>query len=145
MKILTKKSNVAAMKKYSKALTEGEKLLTGGLVEGADVPGNDYLLACCYYLVWSKDRAVYGLRVGRSETFSNGQVEANPYEQDDNDEAKADKDAYLWALDSLTWKDDIEIIGLVEDEDGDNQNKITSALIDAYLESGGLDITDVRC
>lgn len=135
--IITKMSAPDRVKELSKRLNGENELLCGGMAEFSSAPGYGCECACVYYLTWSTDKQLFGLEVTEHKPVPERcrGLNKHPY----------DGDQYLWSIDNLpsaTW---IGAIAIVDEGAIVDQSEIAQALENAFVDGGGIAITDVRC
>lgn len=134
--IITHKSDPQRIHQLSGDLTHYGELWCGGLTETSSWVGMAGLKACVYWLEWSEDQRLYGLRVNDYTPIpENNTADEEPY----------DGSLYTWALDHCKCKDSIGAIAILAEGVNVTREEVARALEDAYIDDGGVPITDIRC
>ena len=135
--IITAVSDAQRLERLAEQLpSRDRKLICGGMSEFSSGPGQSWECACVYWLYRSADGRTYGLWV----------TEHDPVLDDcDADRSPYDGDVYLWSLDNCDTKEWMGAVAIVEEGAQVDESEIAQALVDAFVNDGGICITDYRC
>lgn len=112
------------------------KLHCGGMSEFSSGPGQSGECACVYWLYRRPDKRLFGLWVAEHDPVpDNCDANRPPY----------DGDVYLWSLDNCDTTEWMGAVAIVEEGAQVDESEIAQALEDAFVNDGGICITDYRC